>query len=78
MTIGSTHKPNLRICDDDGDFSIITPGAAAAILCSIGSVLAESLNKWWTESNRPGRKSIGGYHPPRRGAGYPTAVIPVG
>ena len=68
---GSTHKPNLRICDDDGDFSIITKGAAAAILCSMGSISEESLNKWWTDGNRPGRKSMRGYHPLRRGARNP-------
>jgi len=76
---GSTHKPNLKICDDDGDFSIITEGAAAAILCSMGSISEEGLNKWWTDGTRPGTKAMPRIIVPFAAAvDTPASIVPVG
>lgn len=59
---GSTHKPALRQCDDNGDFSIITSGRAAAIICSQGTLAEQKLNYWWTDGTRQGSTGLAGVH----------------
>lgn len=73
---GSTHKPRLEICDDDGDFSVITKGGAAAILCSMGGISEESLSKWWTDGTGAGTRSR--ITPFAAGTATPAAILPVG
>ncbi len=69
---GSTRKPGLKICADDGDFSVITKGSAAAMLCSMGGISEEILNRWWTDGTGAGTKSMAGV------TQTAAAIIPVG
>ncbi len=55
---GSTHKPSLKVCDDAGDFSVISRGGAAALLCSQGGISEESLDRWWTDGAGAGAKTV--------------------
>jgi hypothetical protein len=57
---GSTHKPSLWVCADDGDFSIITSGSSAAILCSTNYLSEEQLNVWWTDGTGSGTAGLAG------------------
>ncbi|MGO9728726.1 MAG: hypothetical protein ACLPN6_25850 [Streptosporangiaceae bacterium] len=59
---GSTHKPDLKQCDVDGDFSIITSGRAAAIICSQGTLAEEKLDYWWTDGTGQGSTRLAGVH----------------
>ncbi len=55
---GSTHKPALWICADDGDFSVITSGASAAIICSMGGLSEEGLTSSWANGTGSGTKNL--------------------
>ena len=57
---GSTHKPDLKQCNVDGDFSIITSGRAAAIICSQGTLAEEKLDYWWTDGTGQGSTRLAG------------------
>jgi hypothetical protein len=55
---GSTHKPALKICADDGDFSVITSGSSAAIICSLGGLSEEQLAGSWASGTGSGTKNL--------------------
>ncbi|WP_370100859.1 hypothetical protein [Streptacidiphilus sp. MAP12-20] len=57
---GSTSKPRLRICGYDGDFSILTSGRSAAIICSMGGISEERLNNWWADGTGMGTRVVSG------------------
>jgi hypothetical protein len=57
---GSTHKPELEQCNVNGDFSIITSGASAAILCSQYTLHEQALDKWWTDGTSQGGPGMAG------------------
>ena len=61
---GSTHKPSLKFCNADGDFSIITSGASAAIICSRYTLAEEQLDHWWTDGTGRGATGLGGVPAP--------------
>lgn len=46
---GSTHKPSLSVCHDNGDFSIFTDQATAYIVCTMAdqTLRIEQLDIWW-------------------------------
>lgn len=73
---GSTHKPSLWICADDGDFSVIRSGASAAIVCSMGGISEEALTRWWADGTGAGTKSMPGLAPAVTVG--PAFIIPVG
>jgi hypothetical protein len=77
---GTTHKPNLRICADDGDFSILTSRASAAILCSMGGISEEVLDRWWANGTGVGTKSMPGIAAASETArtANPASIVPVG
>lgn len=55
---GSTHKPTLNICEDDGDFSVITSGSSAAIICSMDGLSEEKLSGSWANGSGSGTKNL--------------------
>jgi hypothetical protein len=67
---GSTHKPALTVCDDDGDFSIVTSGASAAIICSQGALSEERLTSSWTDGTGRGSTELAGVR------ARPAAAVP--
>jgi hypothetical protein len=77
---GSTHKPALYICADDGDFSVITSGASAAILCSMGGISEEVLDHNWANGTGVGTKAIPSISRSMSAMApmAPAAIIPVG
>ena len=70
---GSTHKPALRQCDVDGDFSVIASGRAAAIVCSQDTLAEEQLDYWWTDGTSAGSSGLAGAHFPKVATG--TAAV---
>jgi hypothetical protein len=70
----STHKPNLVICNKDGDFSILTSGASAAIVCSLNGLSEEQLTKWWADGTGVGTRNLTGLARPMTA----TASLPFG
>ncbi len=75
---GSTHKPRLKICDDDGDFSIITSGTAAAIICSQYALSEERLDRWWTEGSGRGASGLAGVRAPAAVSAAQAQVAAIG
>jgi hypothetical protein len=71
---GSTHKPKLVICNDNGDFSILTSGASAAIVCSLRGLSEEQLSKWWADGTGVGTRNLAGLARPMTA----TAMLPLG
>lgn len=55
---GTDHKPTLVPCADDGDFTILTSGSAAAIICSQGTLSQEMLDANWTNGTGEGTHQI--------------------
>jgi hypothetical protein len=57
---GFDHKPKLTVCDKDGDFSIITDGTSAAILCQHGTLAEEQLASSWIDGDGVGHQQLAG------------------
>ena len=59
---GTTHKPNLYTCHDNGDFSIVNDGGTAYIVCTTinQSFNVEPLDQWWTNGIGGGATNVGG------------------
>jgi hypothetical protein len=59
---GTTHKPSLYTCHDNGDFSIVNDGATTYIVCTMANQTfnVEPLDQWWTNGTGGGARSIGG------------------
>jgi hypothetical protein len=80
---GSTHKPALSICLYHGDFSVLTSGASAAILCSVGGgggISEEVLDGSWTDGTGVGTSFLAGTGSASTTAGAvdPMSIIPIG
>jgi hypothetical protein len=61
-TGGTTHKPSLHTCHDNGDFSIINDGGTAYIACTMANQTfnIEPLDQWWTNGTGGGLRRVGG------------------
>ncbi|GAA3784482.1 family 43 glycosylhydrolase [Streptomyces phyllanthi] len=59
---GTTHKPSLYTCHDNGDFSIVNDGGTAYIVCTMAdqSLSIEPLDRWWTNGTGGGLRKVGG------------------
>jgi hypothetical protein len=59
---GTTHKPDLYTCHDNGDFSIVNDGGTAYIVCTMAGQTfnVEPLDRWWTNGTGGGARNIGG------------------
>ncbi|MBB3082283.1 hypothetical protein [Geodermatophilus sabuli] len=59
---GSLHKPNLSICHDNGDFSIVDFAGAAYIACTMAdqTLNIEQLDQWWTNGINVGQRRMAG------------------
>lgn len=61
---GSTNKPSLAYCKQDGDFSIVQDATGAAILCTRSgdshSLAIEHLDRWWVSGNGSGSLALAG------------------
>lgn len=57
---GTDHKPSLTPCGVDGDFSIISSGTSASILCSEGDLDQEALDKYWVNGTGVGSQKLAG------------------
>jgi Glycosyl hydrolases family 43 len=59
---GSTHKPRMHTCHDNGDFSIVNDGGAAYIVCTMANQTfnIEPLDQWWTNGTGGGLRRIAG------------------
>jgi hypothetical protein len=78
---GSTHKPNFSICTYHGDFSVLTNGASAAILCSMGGgggISEEVLDGSWTNGTGVGTAFMAGIGPRAAGVVTPASIIAIG
>ena len=73
---GSTHKPAMTDCNDNGDFSIVTaPGRLPVILCSMsGAISEEQIAPGWVDGDATGTKDIPGLS----GEGVGAAEVPGG
>jgi hypothetical protein len=78
--LGSTNKPSLHTCVDAGDFSILTSGPAAAILCSDTGISEEQLDASWVNGTGPGTKAVPGSELGlrTRAAAVAADLIPIG
>lgn len=58
---GTTHKPNLYTCHDNGDFSIVYDGGTAYIACTMANQTfsIEPLDRWWTNGTGGGLRNVG-------------------
>lgn len=75
---GSTHKPDLKVCHDDGDFSIITSGTSAAIICSEYTLAEEKLDHWWTDGTGTGTIGLAGTRGPAAVSAAAAATAAIG
>jgi hypothetical protein len=59
---GSLHKPNLSICSDNGDFSIVDFAGSAYIVCTMADqvINMEQLDRWWTNGADVGLRKVAG------------------
>ncbi len=61
---GSTHKPSLSVCYDNGDFTIFTDSGTgtAYIACTMANqtLRVEQLDQWWTNGTGAGVTSLAG------------------
>lgn len=59
---GTTHKPSLHTCHDNGDFSIVHDGGRAYIACTMAdqSFNIEPLDQWWTNGTGGGLRRVAG------------------
>lgn len=59
---GSTNKPAMSVCHDNGDFSIVPDGSTAYILCTMAdqTFAAERLDTWWTNGTGTGARNLAG------------------
>jgi beta-xylosidase len=59
---GTTHKPSLFTCHDNGDFSIVNDGGRAYIVCTMANQTfnIEPLDQWWTNGTGGGLVNVGG------------------
>ena len=60
--VGTTHKPALYICSDNGDMSIVQDSGTAYILCteSDQTLAVEKLDQWWTNGVNVGTRKPAG------------------
>lgn len=58
---GTTHKPSLRTCYHNGDFSIVHDGGTAYIVCTMADQTfnIEPLDRWWTNGTGGGLRKVG-------------------
>ena len=59
---GSTNKPAMYICYGNGDFSIVTDGTTAYILCTRANqtIAVERLDRWWANGDGTGAANVAG------------------
>lgn len=59
---GSTHKPSMTVCHDNGDFSIVADGATGYIMCTMAdqTFAVERLDQWWTNGTGTGTRNLAG------------------
>jgi hypothetical protein len=76
---GSTIKPSLRVCYGHGDFSIITSGSEAAMLCADGGdqgrMNEEELAGDWVKGTGTGSRNIAGDTPGEGVGGYYDSAL---
>jgi hypothetical protein len=59
---GSTHKPSMGVCFDNGDFSIIIDGNTAYNICTRANntLAVERLDTWWANGDGTGAANLAG------------------
>ncbi|MEV4319850.1 hypothetical protein [Actinocrispum sp. NPDC049592] len=59
---GSTNKPNMSTCYDNGDFSIVNDGGSAYIVCTMANqtLNIEPLDQWWVNGVGGGVRNVVG------------------
>ena len=72
----SYHVPAyyVMVCNDNGDFSVLTSGASAAVVCSLGGLSEEQLSRWWADGTGVGTRNLTGLARPMTA----TASLPFG
>ncbi|MEV5721928.1 family 43 glycosylhydrolase [Amycolatopsis mediterranei] len=57
---GSTNKPNMSVCYDNGDFSIVNDGGTAYIVCTMANqtLNIEQLDQWWVNGVGAGARNV--------------------